>query len=84
RIARTPARAAKNEPMSDFQSADHTKGPRGQKGTSLALRRKISIAVLVLTILTAMTLWLGLLGWGAMEVVLSAVSAVERIWTSAF
>lgn len=50
----------------------------------MALRRKISIAVLVLTILTAMTLWLGLLGWGAMEVVLSAVSAVERIWTSAF
>ncbi|MGJ4892937.1 hypothetical protein ACQR0Z_27675 [Bradyrhizobium sp. HKCCYLS3077] len=70
--------------MSDFRSADRTKGPRGQQGASLTLRRKLSIAALVLTILLAMTMWLALLGWGTMEVVLTAMSAVEKIWTSAF
>ncbi|CCE01351.1 conserved hypothetical protein [Bradyrhizobium sp. STM 3809] len=31
-----------------------------------------------------MTLWLALLGWGTMEVVVSAVSAVGKIWAAAF
>jgi hypothetical protein len=49
--------------------------------TSAQLGRKILIVVLAALIMSTMTAWCGLIGWGAIELLRVIAAAIHRLWT---
>jgi hypothetical protein len=48
------------------------------------ISRKVVIGLLAALIVSAMIVWLGLLGWGIVEILRSSAACIRSLWTTFF
>jgi hypothetical protein len=46
------------------------------------MNKKVTVGLLALLIVSAMTIWLGLLGWGMVEILRSIAACIRSLWTT--
>jgi|EndMetStandDraft_5_1072996.scaffolds.fasta_scaffold472204_1 hypothetical protein len=66
--------------MSDFKPIEMQDPRRKNRASSSQAGRKIMIGSLAILLVSSMVAWCGLLGWGLVEALRLAATAIYKLW----
>jgi hypothetical protein len=70
--------------MNNLQPVDLQDPRIKARSLSTPMSKKVLIGLLAALIVSAMVVWLGFLGWGMVEILLSMAAFVKTLWTIIF
>jgi len=70
--------------MNDLQRVDFRDPAIKRRLSTMRTGKKVAVCLLIILIVSVMIAWLGLLGWGIVEILQWLLGRIKNFWTTDF